>query len=143
MLMRTDPFRDFDRLVDQALRPQLAVMPMDAYRERDRYVARFDLPGIDPSAIELTVEKNILTVAAERRWDTEGLDVLASERQLGRISRQLYLGDGVDTEHVQASYERGVLTVTIPVSEHAKARRIAIGTGPSNAQAIEAKSTAA
>ena len=143
MLMRFDPFRGFERSVDQTEGPRATVMPMDAYREGDHYIVHFDLPGVDESSIELTVERNILTVTAERHWKFDGADVLASERLHGRVSRQLYLGDSLDTEHVEARYGRGVLTVTIPVSDKAKARRIEIGSGSSNANAIEAKSTVA
>ena len=143
MFMRPGPFRDFDRRFDQAVGSRVSAMPMDAYRDGDRFVVHLDLPGVDPTTIDLTVERSILTVSAERRWEIEGADVLASERSQGRFSRQLYLGDSLDTDHVQASCERGVLTVTIPVSDKAKPRRIEIGSGASKAKPIEAKSTVA
>ena len=143
MLMRFDPFRGFDRPVEQAGTSRAMAMPMDAYREGDHYIVHFDLPGVDQSSIDLTVERNILAVTAERHLTVDGADVLASERVHGRMSRQLYLSDSLDAEHVQASLERGVLTVRIPTSDKAKARRIQIGSGNSDAQAIEAKSSVA
>ena len=148
MLMRFDPFRDLDRLTQQALgattRP--SVMPMDAYRQGDHLVVHFDLPGVDRSSIELTVEKNVLTVAAQRHWQpTDDQQIVASERPQGSFSRQLFLGDGLDAEHVQANYDQGVLTVTIPVAEQAKPRKVEISTGGTNGKdkAINASSTAA
>jgi HSP20 family protein len=136
MLMRTDPFREFDRLAQQALgaatgtwsRP--AAMPMDAYRHGDEFVVEFDLPGVDPAAIELSVERNVLTVKAERRpaLRDEHVEMQVSERTLGVYSRQLFLGDSLDTEHIHADYHSGVLTLRIPVAERAKPRTIAIST---------------
>ena len=136
MLMRTDPFRDFDRLAQQALgaaagtwsRP--AAMPMDAYRHGDEFVVEFDLPGVDPSAIELSVERNVLTVKAERRptLRDEHVEMQVAERPLGVYSRQLFLGETLDTEHIHADYQSGVLTLRIPVAEKAKPRTISIST---------------
>jgi HSP20 family protein len=140
MLMRTDPFRELDRLTQQAFgtRARPAVMPMDAYREGDHFMVHFDLPGVDPSSIDLTVEKNVLTVSAERNWQAnENQQVLASERPQGTFSRQLFLGEGLDTERVEASYDNGVLTVTIPVAEQAKPRKVQISAGNGKAKAIE------
>ncbi len=146
MLMRFDPFRDFDRITQQlwsGTRP--AVMPMDAYRHGDQFVVHFDLPGMDPSSIDLTVEKNVLTVSAERNWQPgEGSQVVASERPQGKFSRQLFLGEGLDYDHVSASYDHGVLTVTIPVAEQAKPRKVAVSAAGSNGgHAISATSTEA
>ncbi|SFI67315.1 Hsp20/alpha crystallin family protein [Amycolatopsis sacchari] len=133
MLMRTDPFRELDRLTSQVFgtpgtwsRP--TSMPMDAYRAGDEFVVCFDLPGLTADAIELDVERNVLTVKAERRPPHGGEDVemQVSERPLGVFSRQLFLGDGLDTEHIHADYEAGVLTLRIPVAEQAKPRRIEI-----------------
>jgi HSP20 family protein len=132
MLMRTDPFRELDRLT-QALfgangtRSHPAIMPMDAYREGGQFVVHFDLPGVDPSSIDLNVERNVLTVQAERK-PTYGEDVelQAAERPRGVFSRQLFLGDTLDAEHVEASYDAGVLTLRIPVAEKAKSRKIEI-----------------
>ncbi|ELS53560.1 hypothetical protein STVIR_5480 [Streptomyces viridochromogenes Tue57] len=131
MLMRTDPFRELDRLTQQvfgAARP--AAMPMDAYRSGDDFVVHFDLPGIDPETIELDVERNVLNVRAERRTPApEGAEVLVAERPTGTFTRQLFLGETLDTDRIDASYEAGVLTLRIPVAEQAKPRRIQITGG--------------
>jgi HSP20 family protein len=132
MLMRTDPFRDFDRLTQQlfgdATRP--AAMPMDAYRSGDDFLVHFDLPGIDPESIELDVERNVLNVRAERRNPApEDAEMLVAERPSGTFTRQLFLGDTLDTDRIDASYEAGVLTLRIPVAEAAKPRRIQITGG--------------
>ena len=129
MLMRTDPFRELDRLTRQALgtMEHPAVMPMDAYRDGSTFVVEFDLPGIDPASIDLTVERNLLTVRAERHDRArDGQEMVVAERPRGTFSRQLFLGETLDTEHLQASYDAGVLTVHIPVAEQAKPRRIEI-----------------
>lgn len=128
MLMRTDPFRDLDRLTQQvfgtAARP--AVMPMDAWRENDSFVVEFDLPGIDTNSIDLDVERNVLTVRADRP-SREGIEELvAAERPRGVFSRQLILGDNLDTDKIAASYHAGVLRLEIPVAERAKPRKISI-----------------
>jgi HSP20 family protein len=132
MLMRFDPFRGLDRLASAPwgrARPAMA-MAMDAYRNGDQFVVHFDLPGIDPESIDLTVEKNVLTVTAERNRTTqEGDDVLVSERFHGQYSRQLFLGETLDPDGIQAAYEHGVLTVTIPVAQQAKPRKVEITTG--------------
>ncbi|HET9732248.1 MAG TPA: Hsp20/alpha crystallin family protein [Acidimicrobiales bacterium] len=134
MLMRFDPFRDLDRLtgqlVGQAGTWTRTAMPMDAYRQGERFVVHFDLPGIAPDSVELTVEKNVLTVSAQRQWSPEeGTEVVASERPQGSFSRQLFLGESLDADHIEAHYENGVLTVTIPVAEAAKPRKVAITAG--------------
>jgi HSP20 family protein len=130
MLMRTDPFRELDRFAQQVAgtwsRP--TSMPMDAYRSGEEFVVAFDLPGVTPDAIELNVERNVLTVKAERRPTHHQGEMQISERPLGVFSRQLFLGDTLDTEHVSADYADGVLTLRIPVLEKAKPRRIEIGT---------------
>jgi HSP20 family protein len=146
MLMRTDPFRELDRLTQQVFgsapgtwsRP--AVMPMDAYRSGDEFVVAFDLPGVSPDAIELDVERNVLTVKAERRPLVTGDDVQrqVSERPLGVFSRQLFLGDTLDTEHINASYDAGVLTLRIPIAEQAKPRKIEINAGEGSPKQINA-----
>jgi HSP20 family protein len=131
MLMRTDQFREFDRLAQQvfgAARP--AAMQMDAYRAGHDVIVHFDLPGIDPETIDLDVEQNVLNVRAERRSPApEGAEVIAAERPTGTFTRQLFLGDTLDTERIDASYEAGVLTLRIPVAEQAKPRRIQISGG--------------
>jgi len=128
MLMRTDPFRDLDRLTQQVFgtvaRP--AIMTMDAWRDQDTFVVEFDLPGIDVNSIDLDVERNVLTVRADRPA-REGIEELvAAERPRGVFSRQLMLGDNLDTERIQASYQAGVLRLEIPVAEKAKPRKIAV-----------------
>jgi HSP20 family protein len=128
-LLRFDPMREFDRLFDQAWGPagRIASVPMDAYRHGDTFVLNFDLPGVDPDTIDLTVERNALTVSAERHWQpVEGDQVVASERRHGSFSRQLYLSDSLDRERIHATYENGVLSVTVPLAERSKARRIEI-----------------
>lgn len=143
MLMRFDPFREFDRLTQTLPGGRGPVMPMDAYREGDRFIVHFDVPGVDPASIELTVEKNVLTVSAERNWQRqEGQDIVASERLQGRFSRQLFLGESLDPDHIEASYDNGVLTVTVPVAEQAKPRKVEI-TSAGKVKAINAGSSAA
>lgn len=138
MLMRTDPFRELDRLTQQMLgttgtwsRP--AAVPMDAYREGDAYVIMMDLPGVSPDAIDIDVERNMLTVKTERRPVAKGDDVQMelSERPLGVFSRQLMLADTLDTEKISADYTAGVLTLRIPIAERAKPRKITITDGGS------------
>jgi HSP20 family protein len=131
MLMRTDPFRDLDRLTQQMLgtngtlaRP--SVMPMDAWRDGDTFHVEFDLPGVDPASIDLDVERNVVTVRAERPNRASDAELIAAERPRGVFSRQLVLGDNLDTEHIEASYDTGVLTLAIPVAEKAKPRKIEI-----------------
>jgi len=134
MLMRTDPFRELDRLTQQVFGTQPGTwtrptaMPMDAYRSGDQFVVSFDLPGVDPDAVELDVERNVLTVKAERRPVATGeqVEMQVAERPLGVFSRQLFLGDTLDTDHIDASYDAGVLTLRIPIAEKAKPRRITI-----------------
>lgn len=143
MLMRTDPFRDFDRLAQQVLgtpaRP--AAMPIDAFRRGDEFVVEFDLPGVDSDSIDLTVEKNVLTVHAERRRnDVEGVELLVGERPHGTFSRQLFLGEGLDTDRIDASYADGVLTLRLPIAEKAKPRRVPISVAASGQAAIDARS---
>jgi len=145
MLLRsTDPFRDLDRLTQQMLastsgttnRP--AVMPMDAWREGDRFVIEFDLPGVSPDTIDLDIERNVLTVRAERIPRNGDWEMLAAERVRGAFSRQLVLGDNLDLEHIQANYDGGVLRLVVPVAERAKPRKIVVSEGTSDNTAIEA-----
>jgi HSP20 family protein len=132
-LIRFDPFREFDRMFDQALnQARQPSFPMDAYRSGDKIVVHFDLPGVDPNSIDIEYERQALTVSAERSWQpTEGDQLLAAERVHGKFQRQILLGEGLDAEGLKASYEHGVLTVTIPVAERAKPRKINVEvTGP-------------
>jgi len=132
MLMRTDPFRELDRLTQQVFgyngttaRP--AAMPMDAWRSGEQFQVAFDLPGVDPNGIDLDVERNVVTVRAERTAATgEDVELIAAERPRGVFSRQIFLGDNLDVENITASYDAGVLTLTVPVAEQAKPRKITI-----------------
>jgi HSP20 family protein len=128
MLMRTDPFRDFDRLAQQVLgtaaRP--AVMPMDAWREGEKFIVEFDLPGVDEESLDLDVERNVLTVRATRPDVKSDREMVSAERPRGVFSRQLFLGETLDTDAIEASYSHGVLRLTIPVAEKAKPRRIKV-----------------
>ena len=132
MLMRTDPFRELDRFTQQLFgqngtwsRP--AVMPMDAYREGEEFVVHFDLPGVDPSTVDLNVEHNVLTVKAERtRSYGDDVELQVAERPRGVFSRQLFLGDTLNTDNIHATYDAGVLTLRIPIAEKAKPRKIEI-----------------
>ena len=140
MLIRSaDPFREFDRLAQQMMgttnRP--VVMPMDAWREGDRFVIEFDLPGVSRDSIDLDVERNVLTVRAERVARNGDWEMLASERSRGAFSRQLVLGDNLDLERIEAAYKDGVLRLVVPVAEKAKPRKIELKTEGSH-QAIEA-----
>lgn len=132
MLMRTDPFRDLDRLAEQlvevgtAARP--AVMAMDAWRENDAFVVEFDLPGVRRESLDIDVDRNVLTVRADRPQHADDVELIAAERPTGAFSRQLVLGDNVDLEHVKADYEGGVLRLRIPVAAEPKPRKISITT---------------
>ncbi|MFE0247194.1 Hsp20/alpha crystallin family protein [[Kitasatospora] papulosa] len=141
MLMRTDPFRELDRLAQQLTGAsgtwsKPSAMPMDAWREGEEYVIALDLPGVAKDAIDVDVERNMLTVKAERRPVMTGEDVQVelSERPLGAFSRQLVLADTLDTERIRADYDAGVLTLRIPIAERAKPRKIAIGDMPHHRQ---------
>jgi HSP20 family protein len=128
MLMRTDPFRDLDRLTQQAFgtaaRP--AVMPMDAWRDGDRFHIEFDLPGVNVESIDLDVERNVLTVRADRSTVDGSNELIAAERPRGMFSRQIILGDNLDTDRIEADYSGGVLHLLIPIAEKAKLRKITI-----------------
>jgi HSP20 family protein len=128
MLMRTDPFRDLDRLTQQllgtAVRP--AAMPMDAYRKGDIFFIMFDLPGSSLESIDLTVEQNVLTVHAQRTAVEDDVEMIVAERPSGTFTRQVFLGDTLDADNVAADYTAGVLTLRIPVREEAKPRKVTI-----------------
>jgi HSP20 family protein len=144
MLVRFDPPREFERTAEDFFRPARPwQMPMDAYRRGDAFVVHLDLPGADPSTIDLTVDQNTLTVACERTWPrAEGDEVVISERPQGTFSRQLLLGESLDTDRIAARYDQGVLTITIPVVEQSKARKVEIAHG-SEPEVIEATTAAA
>lgn len=143
MLMRFDPFREVDRFaeqVDQALRRTASSVPMDAVRHGDQVFINFDLPGVDPDSIDLTVERDVLTLKASRRFErNEGDEVLANERPQGTYTRRVLLGDSLDTGRLEAAYDHGVLSITIPVAEQAQPRKISVG-GAHSRTAIEAES---
>jgi HSP20 family protein len=114
---------------------------MDAYRRDDRFFVHLDLPGVEADSIELTAENNVLTVSAERRFELEdGDQILIRERTQGEFTRQLLLGENLDTDNIEANYENGVLTLAIPVAEKAKPRRISVGSSGAQQQTIEGKS---
>ncbi|GAA2743041.1 molecular chaperone Hsp18 [Terrabacter aerolatus] len=143
MLMRTDPFRELDRLTQQVLgtngtlaRP--SVMPMDAWRDGETFHVEFDLPGVDPDSIDVDVERNVVTVKAERAARASDAELIAAERPRGVFSRQLILGDNLDTQHITASYDSGVLSLAVPVAEQAKPRKISITSNGEDRRSIDA-----
>jgi HSP20 family protein len=144
MVMRFDPFRELDRLNQELWggnQRRSAGMPMDAYRQGDAFFIHFDLPGVDPSSIDLTVEKNVLTVRAERRLSAgsngaDDVEVLVAERPQGTYSRQLFLGETLDADRIEANYESGVLSLRIPVAEAAKPRRVQVTSSETSNAAI-------
>jgi HSP20 family protein len=138
MLLRTDPFRDLDRFTQEVLgtaaRP--AAMPMDAWRDGDEFHVEFDLPGINPDSLDLDIENNVVTVRAERAPVDSSREMLAAERPRGVFSRQLVLGNNLDTGRITAEYRDGVLQLVIPVAEKAKPRKITVSRAGS-AKAID------
>jgi HSP20 family protein len=149
MLMRSEPFTEVNRLAQQLFGATTAgtwsrptAMPVDAFRNGDEFVVAFDLPGVDRDAIDIDVERNVLTVRAERRPVDLGDQAVAqlSERPMGVFSRQLILGDALDTEHIDASYDNGMLVLRIPIAEKAKPRKVTVAgrTHPADQQAINA-----
>ncbi len=145
VVMRFDPFRDVDRQIQQLanrLQESSGTMAMDAYRRGDTVFVHFDLPGVEAGSIELTAEQNTLTVRADRRWTPEPDDqVLAQERPQGTFARQLMLGEHLDTEHIEAGYEDGVLTLQVPVAPAAKPRRIEIRGSGQRREAIDVEAS--
>jgi HSP20 family protein len=146
MLMRTDPFRELDRLTQQvfgtqgtAARP--SAMPMDAWCDGDTFVVELDLPGVSPDSIDLDVERNVVSVRAERANRNENIEMLAAERPRGVFSRQLVVGDTLDTDNIGASYDAGVLTLRIPVAEKSKPRKITISSGTNDHHVIDQQSS--
>ena len=139
-VLRFDPFQEFDRLSRQMLGGGRGPrsMPMEAYRRGDQFFIHLDLPGVNPDDLQLTVERNVVAVRAERRpfWQ-EGDEVLVDETPQGSFSRQLFLGDNLDAGHLEASYDQGILTLTIPVAEQAKPRRVEISAKPGGAQQVQ------
>jgi HSP20 family protein len=143
MLMRFEPFREFDRLNVELLRERVRQIPVDACRRGDEFKVHLDVPGVDPASIELTVEKDVLTVRATRNWtrlESDQLEVI--ERAQGEFGRQLFLGEALDRDHITASNDNSVLTITIPVAEQAKSRKVEI-TQPGDAGPAVATTAAA
>jgi HSP20 family protein len=141
VLIRFDPFREVDRLMNQFPSPPPPTtrsFPMDATRRADRVVVQLDLPGVDPGSVDLTAEQGTLTIRAERQPDRQqGDELLVAERPHGTFTRQLLLSETLDTDRLTASYEQGVLRIEIPVAERAKPRRIEITRAEGGATAIE------
>jgi HSP20 family protein len=143
-VMRFDPFRDFDRLTEQFFGGArgMRTIPMEAYRRGDQFFIHLDLPGINPDDVDLPLERNVISIRAEWRSPRqEGDQVLIDERPQGSFSRQLFLGDNLDAEKLSASYDMGVLTITIPVAEQAKPRRVQIAAQPGQPQPVGASTT--
>jgi HSP20 family protein len=141
-VIRFDPFRDYERLSEQLFGRQTTggprSFPMDAYRRGERFYVHLDLPGVEPDTIELTSEQNVLTIKAERRFHRHDEDeIVVQERPQGSFSRQLFVSEALDLDQIEASYEHGVLTITIPVAEQAKPRRIQISRSEHGPEAIE------
>lgn len=145
MLLRFDPFREMERLTQSPWNGSAFggnAIPLDVYRRGEEFVVRVDLPGFDPNSIDLSVEKNVLTLSAERSWaPSDGDEVLVSERPQGSFVRRLFLGDGLDTDKISANYEHGVLTVIVPVQESAKTRKVEVSIGSAPKPVIETTST--
>lgn len=139
MMRFTDPFSEIDRMLDSfGGRWRGGIMPMDAFEHDDVYTLRFDLPGVDPNSVDLTVEGNLLTVTAERPTETtEEVTWLLRERPAGHHRREVRLGERLDTSRVEAHHENGVLTVTIPMREEAKPQKVAISSHGTRQQITE------
>jgi len=144
MLIRSEPFHEFNRLTEAMFSERRArQIPVDAYRRGDEFKVHFDLPGVDARFIDLTVESDLLTVRATRGWvRAEGDQTQISERTQGEFSRQLFLGEGLDRDHLSATYENGVLTLTIPVADQAKPRKVEITNAGDVVEAVTAGAAA-
>jgi HSP20 family protein len=140
-VMRFDPFRDFDRLTEPFFGGTRGMrsIPMEAYRRGDQFFIHLDLPGVKPDDVDLTLERNVVSIRAERRSPRqEGDEVLIDERPRGTFTRQLFLGENLDAERLNATYDLGVLTITIPVAEQAKPRKVQIAAESRQPQPVEA-----
>jgi HSP20 family protein len=144
MLMRFEPFRELDRITQEVLSERRArSIPVDAYRRGNELTIHLDLPGVDPRFIEVTVEKDVLTVRATRAWvQAEGDQIQMTERAHGDFSRQLFLGESLERDHITANYDNGVLTLTIPVAEEAKPRQVEVGHAGVEVQTVAPTSVA-
>lgn len=131
MMRFMDPFEEIDRMMTPfGGRSRGGIMPMDAFEHNGVYTLRFDLPGVNPDHVDLTVEGNVLTVTAERPVEaTDDVTWLLRERPAGAHRREVRLGDRLDAGKVDADYENGVLTVTIPMREEAKPHKVSISSG--------------
>ena len=142
MLLRTDPFRDFDRLTNRLFEGEGPWMPVDGFRHGDVFTLQFDIPGVDPASIDVTVERNELKVEAERaaQWP-EDAQIVMRERPTGRFTRRIFVSDNLDTDHLTADYENGVLLVRLPMREQAKPRRIEVGSQQAERPAIDVQTS--
>jgi len=141
MLMRFDPFREMDWLT-QPLWSARASVPLDVYRKGEKFIVRVDLPGIDPDSLDVSIERNVLSIKAERTWaPSDGDEVLVTERPQGTFTRRLFLSEGLDSEQITASYEHGVLTVTVPVAASAKSRKIDVALGAQDDRVLDVAAT--
>ena len=142
MLLRTDPFREFDRMTNRLFEGEGPWMPVDAFRHGDVFTLQFDIPGVDPASIDVTVERNELKVEADRapRWP-EDAQLVMRERPTGRFIRRIFVSDNLDTDHLTADYENGVLMVRLPMREQAKPRRIGVGTQNERPPAIDVQTS--
>ncbi len=141
MLMRFDPFREMDRMTQPLWNARTSV-PLDVYRKGDKFIVRVDLPGIDPDSLDVSIEKNVLSIKAERTWaPSDGDEVLIAERPQGTFTRRLFLSEGLDSEQISASYEFGVLTVTVPVAASAKSRKIDVALGAPDERVLDVAAT--
>lgn len=136
MLMRFDPFREIDRMTEGLGRSTRSVLAMDAVRDEHEVTIYIDVPGVANDDIDVSVEKNELTVTVERRWDDEEQQILSSERPQGVFSRRIVLSDALDLEQLTAKTTNGVLIIAIPVGERSKPRKIDVATEPGDS-AIE------
>lgn len=144
MLLRYDPFRDMERQFDRMFRDTAPAIPLDASRRDDDFIVEMDMPGVQPDSIDITVERNVLTVSAERRSSRgDDWEPLISERRHGSFRRELYLGQGLDTTNVAADYHGGVLTLTIPVAETSKPRKVSVSSNAGSAERSEPVEVAA
>src|SRR5271165_3282545 len=141
MLMRFDPFREMDRLTQPLWNARTSV-PLDVYRKGDKFIVRVDLPGIDPDSLDVSIERNVLSIKAERTWaPADGDEVLVAERPQGTFTRRLFLSEGLDADKINASYEHGVLTVTVPVAASAKSRKIDVALGAPDERVLDVAAT--
>ncbi|NNF08782.1 MAG: Hsp20/alpha crystallin family protein [Acidimicrobiia bacterium] len=142
MFRFSDPFEEMDRVMNQVGgRWRGGLMPIDAFEKEGVYTLKFDLPGVEPDHVDLTVDSGVLRVTVDRKMeDTEGANWLLRERATGTTSREIRLGNRLDSTAVEASYDQGVLTVTLPIKEEAKPRRVSIGGGDQKAIDVEASS---